>query len=81
MSDTKKVCLVPGCGFVAKSRGLCKKHYSEASYLVKIKKTTWMSLERRGKCKASQCCGLTESQRWFLGKPALAVGKPPTASA
>lgn len=64
-----KVCLVPGCGMVAKSRNLCKKHYQEAAYLVKTKRTTWARLERLGRCGASRFGGrkeLTDSQRWFL---------------
>ena len=63
-----KVCLVPGCGMVAKSRNLCKKHYQEAAYLVRAKRTTWARMERLGRCGGSRRSRrtLTASQRWFL---------------
>lgn len=35
------------CRRVAFSRGLCRKHYEQAKYLVKINYTTWKAMEEQ----------------------------------
>ena len=68
MSDVKAVCLRPGCGRDAKTRGLCAGCYSAARTLVKRGKVTWEQLEEAGKCNAvtPRQAGGGEARAWLL---------------
>jgi|TARA_R110000851_G_scaffold33206_8_gene88459 hypothetical protein len=60
----KNNCLVPKCNQEEQTRGLCNTHYIYASRLVKKNLTTWLSLERKGKCINKQAN--KQMQSWFL---------------
>ena len=66
INPRKPVCLYPGCGFAARTRGLCPQHYAVAHSLVKSGRVTFARLEARGKVLPSNRRGATEQQRWFL---------------
>jgi hypothetical protein len=51
MSDkprSERICILPDCGFLRASRGLCGFHYRQAYQKVKKRKTTWERLEAQG---------------------------------
>lgn len=48
----KLKCLYPNCESTDRNvRGLCSNHYNMAHRLVKLGKTTWEELEKKGKTK------------------------------
>tara|TARA_S200002703_G_scaffold74486_1_gene64262 strand:+ start:4803 stop:4991 length:189 start_codon:yes stop_codon:yes gene_type:complete len=60
----KNNCLVPKCNQIERTRGLCNNHYTYASRLVKKRLTTWLALEKKGKCNYRK--RKYELQSWFL---------------
>lgn len=51
-------CLVPNCGLSARepscARGLCSAHYKTASHAVEAGETSWLAMQRAGKCLPAQ---------------------------
>ena len=47
-AESKPICLVPGCGREAKTRGVCPRCATAARKAIKDGKTTWADLERFG---------------------------------
>ncbi len=71
MSD--KICLRPGCGRAAKTRGLCATCYAAARTLIKEGKLDPAKLEEQGKILPAKAWhGNTPgpARLWFLGIPA-----------
>ena len=66
VNPRKPVCLYPGCGFAARTRGLCRQHYAVAHNLVKSGRVTFARLEARGKVLPSARRSVSDSQRWFM---------------
>ena len=67
-------CLVPNCNNQAHSRGLCSAHYSQATYLIKQKKTTWEKLIKENKAlsrSGSSKKDLEKSREFFLNSPKI----------
>lgn len=60
----KNNCLVPKCNQEETTRGLCNNHYIYALRLVKRNLTTWLALERKGKCINKRTN--KQMQSWFL---------------
>ncbi len=60
-------CLVPKCGRMAKSRGLCGACYQAAKTLVDSGKTTWEELEERKRVLPSRRETSGGRDNWFLG--------------
>ena len=60
---TKPDCMRPGCTRTAVARGLCKADHIRACKLVRDGRTTWASMESRGKVAPKGQGSIT---RWFL---------------
>ena len=71
MKKLNTVCLFPECKTEAKTRGLCKNHYSNASQLVHAGKITWKQLEDLGKARTPKRGTI---QAWFLKSKSGGVG-------
>lgn len=71
MPTAKRKCLVPECGQVFFSRGLCKGHYVYAARLVRRGEYSWDKLEKRGKVLTPKSGGKSSALRnWFESKGA-----------
>lgn len=66
MKHPKCLC---GCGRPPHSRGLCHASYVAATTLIKSGKTTWATLERKGKSKPKAQTGPKSNRaEWLLSK-------------
>lgn len=67
MNKDIRICLRPGCGRVARSRGVCSSCYNIAASLVRSGQTTFEKLEESGKVLGTSTRAyLKGTKRWFL---------------
>ena len=61
-------CLFPKCKVAIYARGLCKRHYSLASELVRSGVSTWDAMVTSGKCHGAHSRGRVRNNdvNWFM---------------